>query len=124
MASDHQKLHVWQKSMDLVVQVYLLSEKLPKEELYILSQQLRRCAISIPSNIAEGQSRNSLKEFIQFLAIAKGSKSELDTQIDICTRIGYLKTEQIEEIKRLIEEVGKMLNALQNSLKRKLSPSH
>ena len=77
----YKQLIVWQKAMDLTVQIYRLVKLLPKEELYALSDQMRRAAVSIPSNIAEGQSRYSNKEFIQFLNIAKGSNAELFTQL-------------------------------------------
>ncbi|MDD3034374.1 MAG: four helix bundle protein [Bacteroidales bacterium] len=77
---------------------------------------MRRAVISIPSNIAEGHGRNSTKEFIQFLAIAKGSKAELETQLLICVKINYLNNSDIETAINLINEVGKMLNALQKSL--------
>lgn len=103
--------------MELVTEVYLLAKKLPKEERFALSDQIRRSAISIPSNIAEGQGRNSTKEFIQFLAIAKGSKAELETQLLLCVKIKYLTHLEIETAINLIQEVGKMLNALQKSLK-------
>ena len=78
---NYKDLIVWQKAMDLSVEIYRLVKKLPKEELYCLSDQMRRSAISIPSNIAEGKSRTSQKEFSYFLSIAQGSRSELETQI-------------------------------------------
>ncbi len=102
--------------MELVTEVYCLVKRLPKEELFSLSDQIRRAVISIPSNIAEGHGRNSTKEFIQFLAIAKGSKAELETQLLICVKINYLNNSDIETAINLINEVGKMLNALQKSL--------
>lgn len=102
--------------MELVTEVYKLVKKLPKEELYSLSDQIRRSAISIPSNIAEGQGRNTRKEFNRFLAIAKGSKAELETQLLLCVNIGYLKELEIENAINLIQEVGKMINSLQKSL--------
>lgn len=113
---DFKDLIVWQKAMELVTEVYCLVKKLPKEELFSLSDQIRRAVISIPSNIAEGHGRNSTKEFIQFLAIAKGSKAELETQLLICVKINYLNNSDIETAINLIKEVGKMLNALQKSL--------
>lgn len=116
MVKDFKDLIVWQRAMELVTEVYRLARKLPKEELFALSDQIRRAAISIPSNIAEGQGRNSTKEFIQFLAIAKGSKSELETQLLLCVKIGYLIEPEILTAINLIQEVGKMLNALQRSL--------
>ena len=113
----YKDLLVWQKAIDLTVEVYRIVKKLPKEELYALSGQIRRAVVSIPSNISEGQSRNSQKEFMHFLSIAKGSKSELETQIYICKKIGYLSDEDIEKTMGLMEEVGKMLNSLINTLR-------
>ena len=113
---DFKDLFLWQRAMDLVVEVYDLVKKLPKEELFALSDQIRRAAISIPSNIAEGQGRNSSKEFIHFLSIAKGSKAELETQLLLCVRINYLKELEIEKAMSLVEEVGKMLHSLQKRL--------
>lgn len=116
MIKDYKDLIVWQKAMDLVVEVYALVKLMPKEEMYALSSQIRRAAISIPSNIAEGQARNSTKEFIQFLAIAKGSKAELETQLLLCIRIGYLNEDQIATAMNILAEIGKMINALQQKL--------
>ena len=116
-SSNYKKLKVWQKAMDLTVEVYELVKLLPKEETYALSDQMRRAVVSIPSNIAEGQGRNSDKEFIQFLSIARGSLWELETQIEICVRIGYIDQSQKTNIYNLIAEISKMLNALSNSLK-------
>ena len=113
---DFKDLILWQRAMDLVVEVYDLVKKLPKEELFALSDQIRRAVISIPSNIAEGQGRNSSKEFIHFLSIAKGSKAELETQLLLCVRINYLKELEIEKAMSLVEEVGKMLHSLQKRL--------
>ena len=109
-------MNVWQESMDLVTEVYTIVKKLPKEELFSLSDQIRRSAVSIPSNIAEGSSRNSKKEFIQFLYIALGSLCELETQLKICINIGYLQN--LENIFIQTEKIKKMINALISSLKR------
>lgn len=103
---------VWQKSMDLAEEVYNLTRRLPKSETYTLSDQMRRAVISIPSNIAEGQGRNSTKEFIKFLAIARGSQCELETQLQLCIRFKYLTTEEVEKAFLLCEEISKMLNSL------------
>lgn len=116
----YQELIVWQKAMDLTAMIYALAKKLPKEELYALSDQMRRAAVSIPSNIAEGQARNSTKEFLQFLAVAKGSKAELETQLLLCIRVGYLADMDISEAMELLQEIGKMLGALT----KKLSTAH
>ena len=91
-------------------------KKLPKEEMYSLSDQIRRSAVSIPSNIAEGSSRNSKKEFIQFLYISLGSLCELETQLKICINIGYLQN--LEDIFLQTEKIKKMINALISSLKK------
>ena len=109
-------LTVWQKSMDLVVLVYKLMEQLPKEERYSLCDQIRRSVVSIPSNIAEGKSRNSIKEYKQFVGIAKGSAAELETQLLICERIGYLDKEELSEVMGLLDEVSKMLAKLNIAL--------
>ena len=116
-SSNYKELKVWQKGMDLTVEVYKLVKLLPKEETYALSDQMRRAVVSIPSNIAEGQGRNSDKEFIQFLSIARGSLWELETQIEICLRIGYIDQSLATDTNNLIAEISKMLNALSNSLK-------
>ena len=116
-SSNYKELKVWQKAMDLTVEVYKLVKLLPKEETYALSDLMRRAVVSIPSNIAEGQGRNSDKEFIQFLSIARGSLWELETQIEICLRIGYIDQSLATNIYNLMAEISKMLNALSNSLK-------
>jgi len=115
--SSYKGLLVWQKAMELTAVIYKLVKKLPKEELYSLSDQMRRAAVSIPSNIAEGQDRNTKKEFIYFLTIARGSKAELETQLLICVKIGYLIEEEILEAMTLSTEIGKMLTSLINKLK-------
>ena len=103
--------------MDLTVEIYKLVKYLPREETYALSDQMRRAVVSIPSNIAEGQGRNSDKEFVQFLAIARGSLWELETQIEICARLGYIDQGLTAIVYNLTTEVSKMINALSNSLK-------
>jgi four helix bundle protein len=113
----YQELIVWQKAMDLTVQIYKITAKLPKEELFSLTNQMRRAAVSIPSNIAEGQARHSRKEFLQFIGIAKGSKAELETQLLLCQKIGYLIDTDISEAMNLLQEVGKMLNVLARKLR-------
>ncbi len=112
MKGYYQELLVWQKSMQLVFEVYRIVKYLPKEEMYALSTQMRRAAVSIPSNIAEGQQRKSLREFINFLSIAKGSNAELQTQLLICEGLQYLSHEQITQSMLLSKEVEKMLTAL------------
>lgn len=117
--SDYKQLIVWQKAMDLVVEVYSLVKLLPKEELYSLSDQMRRAVVSIPSNIAEGSGRGSDKEFIQFLSISRGSLRELETQIEVCEKLNYIDSYKDSKTKILITEISKMLNSLANSLIKK-----
>ena len=116
----HRDLVVWQKSMDLVVEVYKLVKLLPKEETYALSDQMRRAVVSIPSNIAEGFGRNSTREYIQFLSIARGSCFELETQLQVCVRIKYLPEENLKISFGFLDEITKMLNTLISKLKSNL----
>jgi len=113
---NHKDLEVWKKSMDLVSNIYKITESFPNKELYGLTNQIRRAAVSIPSNIAEGAARSSKKEFIQFLFIALGSLSELETQIIIANRLEYLNNSDtlLEDIKF----VQKLINGLIYYLKK------
>ena len=104
------KIGAWKKSIDLVVEIYRLIKKLPKEENYSLADQMRRAAVSIPSNIAEGRNRSSEKEYLRFLYIARGSLGEIETQLLICQKLGYLTNSDIEIVFNLGDEVGKLLN--------------
>ena len=110
--SGFKDLIVWQKAMKLTTQIYMLTKKLPKDESYGLISQMRRSAVSIASNIAEGRDRDSEKEFAQFLSIARGSKSELETQLHVCVNVGYLTECDLQEPLSLINEVSSMLTAL------------
>ena len=110
-------LTVWQKAMDLCDEVYVLSKLLPKEETYALAQQMRRAAVSVPSNIAEGYKRNTNKDFIQFLSVSSGSNAEVETQIYIAVRQNLISEEQAKRALSICTEVSKMLNALINKLK-------
>ena len=105
-------LIVWQKAMDLVIDIYKLVKLLPNEEMFALSDQMKRAAVSIPANIAEGQERSTSKDFAKFLYIAKGSKGELETHFMICVRLEYLTLSQIAASQNLLAEIGKMLNSL------------
>ena len=111
-AKDYKDFIVWQKSIDLSVEIYKLVKLLPKTETYGLSDQMRRAVVSIPSNIAEGKGRNSAREFVNFLGIARGSQKELETQLYICVKIGYFTEEEVLKALNLCEEIGKMLNSL------------
>ena len=112
--SNFKELMVWQKSMDLVCEVYSYTKVFPKEEIYGLTSQIRRASVSIPSNIAEGASRAGSKEFLQFLHIARGSASELETQLLLAEKIGYLPTNPILFAK--LTSIKQLLNGLIRSL--------
>ena len=113
---NYEKYEVWQKSMDFAENVYGLIRRLPLEERYALSNQMRRAAVSIPSNIAEGYSRGSDKEFIRFLYIARGSTAELETQLKLCVRFNYFSLEDIFDSMQFCTKVQMMLNALIRSI--------
>ncbi len=112
--NSYKDLIVWQKSIDLVQEIYKTTGKLPREEIYGLSIQMRRAAVSIPSNIAEGSKRKDLPEYLQFLRIADGSAAELETQVIILKRL-YLNLDCIK-IGKLLGEIQKMLNSLISKL--------
>ena len=114
----HKDLDAWKKSMDLVDSIYKVTKSFPKEELYSLTNQMRRAAISVPSNIAEGAARGSKNEFIQFLYISLGSLSELETQAIIANRLGYLTDPN--DLLESIKVIRKLINGLIYSLKRKV----
>lgn len=113
MSSSYRDLKVWQQAFSLVRDVYKLCEKLPKSERFGLTPQLQRCAISIPSNIAEGQQRNGSKEFAQFLGIARGSAAELSTQLILVNSIYKIDTSALVSN---LEAIQKMLYSLQKKL--------
>jgi len=109
-SNSYRDLIVWQKSMSLAREIYHLTKSFPKEEIYGLTSQIRRCAVSIPSNIAEGKGRGSDKEFVRFLQISLGSLYELNTQLELSYDLSYVKS--IEKNFNLSFEIEKMLNAL------------
>jgi four helix bundle protein len=113
----HKDLEVYQKSMDLVIQIYKLTNSFPKEEQYGLISQLRRAAISVPSNIAEGSARKNTKEFIQFLYYSLGSTVEIETQIEISKRLHFLNN--TEDLEKILKSIINMITGLIKSLKRK-----
>ena len=116
---NYKKLNVWISSISLVKNIYNLTRKFPKEEMFVLTQQLRRAAISIPSNIAEGHGRNTRGEYIQFLGIARGSLKESETQIILASRLKYISNETSQNVLLKSKEVGILLGKLINSLKEK-----
>ena len=113
----YENLIVWQKSMDLVIEIYKLTEKFPKTEIYGLISQIRRATVSIPSNIAEGSRRGSRKDFRNFLIIAYGSGAELETQIKIAKRLQFCEVVDYQNAESLLNEVMRMLNKLTNEFK-------
>jgi len=113
---NYQELIAWQRAMDLVEEVYTASRDFPREEIYALTSQIRRAAVSIPSNIAEGQGRRTTADFLRHLSIAYGSLCEVETQILIAQRLRYLVQEKVENILNRAGEVGRILNGLMASL--------
>lgn len=108
----HKDLNVWKESKKLVKDIYFLTSKFPKDELYSLTAQIKRAAVSIPSNIAEGAARASNKEYIHFLYIALGSVAELDTQLIIAKDLNFIDEEGFNSISENLENIGKMLSGL------------
>lgn len=119
LRKDHKDLIVWQKAMDLAYEVHVSTSSLPRDELFGITAQLRKAAISVPSNIAEGAARASTREFIHFLHIARGSLAELETQFELAQRFGYI--DESSETRTRIVEVGKLINAVIRGLRRRLS---
>jgi four helix bundle protein len=109
---DFRNLLVWQKSHELALEIYRLSRDFPREELYGLTSQIRRSAVSVPSNIAEGCARGSDPDFARFLVIAMGSSSELEYQLILSKDLGYVDTTMHESLERKIMEIKKMLSSL------------
>ena len=118
---DYRDMTVWQKSMVLAKQVYLATVDFPEHEVYGLTSQIRRSAISVPSNIAEGQGREGTKDFARFLRIARGSLAELQTQIYLSDSLSFPQNNQFNEPLELSEEFARMLSGLQNTLDTQLS---
>ncbi len=114
------ELEVWQKAIDLTMDIYQVTEKFPKKEQFVLCSQLNRCVISIPSNIAEGWGRGSIKDYIRFLTIAKASSMELDTQLIIAQKLGYISENMYDNLENKVKSILMMLNKLITSLKSKI----
>ncbi len=117
MGKSYRELIAWQKAMALVTKVYRLTKKFPREELYGLTNQVRRAAVSVPSNIAEGQARLSQKEFRHFLSHSRGSLVEIETQVLIAQSLGYVDPKESNELLDDAAELGKVLNGLIASIK-------
>ena len=115
----YRDLLVWQKGIALVKAIYLITQKFPVEERYGLTAQMRRAAVSVPSNVAEGQARHTTGEFIQFISHSEGSIAELDTQLVIAIELGYCSQAQAKVVFASIDELRKMLNGLRRRLQEK-----
>jgi len=113
---DYRELVTWQKAMDLVVAVYKETRGFPRDELYGLTSQVRKAAVAIPSNIAEGQGRKFTKEFVYHLSVALGSLCEVETQLLIALRLNYVNQETCQTLAEMAAEVGRLLNGLIHSL--------
>jgi four helix bundle protein len=109
-------LRVWQLGMDLVEQIYHLTQIFPSNEMYGLTSQVRRCAVSIPSNIAEGHAREHSKEYLYHLSVAQGSLAELQTQIEIARRLEYLSNDQAQQVSEQALSITRQLYSLRNAL--------
>ena len=117
MGQSYRDLIAWQKAMDLVEAVYKCTRGFPREEIYGLVSQLRRAAVSVPSNIAEGQARHSSREFRHSLSCARGSLVEVETQVEIATRLQYLSQDECRIILERCAELGRILNGLITAIK-------
>jgi four helix bundle protein len=117
MGESYRDLIVWRKGMDLVTEIYRVTRCFPRDELYGLTNQLRRAAVSVPSNIAEGQARFSRKEFHHFLSQARGSLVEIETQLSIAENLGYLAPNHTRPLFEKVSELGRVLNGLIASIK-------
>jgi len=115
----HKDLEVWKVSMDFVIEIYHITKAFPQSEIYGLSGQIRRAAVSVPSNIAEGSARKNTKEYIQFLYFSQGSLSEIETQLLISEKLGYIKdaSTQFEKIKYIRTLLSRLITALNKKLK-------
>ena len=118
MKRKHHDLHVWQEERVLVKDIYTVTKQFPREEVYALTSQMRRAAVSVPSNISEGAARTSKKEFLQFLSIARGSLSELETQVILTTDFGYQENNEplLSRIDRTFSLLGGLINSIQNKV--------
>ena len=117
---DYRDLIVWQKAMDLVEAVYRTSAAFPREKIYGLTSQLRRAAVSIPSNIAEGNGRNTTRDYLHFLGMAYGSVKEMETQVLIAERLQYIPSSDSNRLVQMTIEIARLLSGLMNSLNRKI----
>ncbi|MBR5351593.1 MAG: four helix bundle protein [Prevotella sp.] len=116
----HKDLRVWQSSIEMVTLIYLMTKAFPKDEIFGLVSQMRRAAISVPSNIAEGYARGTDKEKLHFLRISSGSLSEIETQLMLSFNLGYISQKEFDESSEFITSVWKQLNALIRTVKKRM----
>ncbi len=119
MVRTFKDLIVWQEALEFVVDVYKVTEKFPKSEMYGLTNQIRRSAVSIPSNIAEGNQRNSIPQYLKFVSIARGSLGELETQIILSHKLDYVDKNTQDDLLLKVEKIGRLIGGLMKSLKAK-----
>ena len=119
MEKPHKNLEAWKQSMDLVVEIYKTTKEFPNQENYGITNQVRRAAVSVPSNIAEGAARQTKKEFANFLHVAQGSLSELDTPIEIASRLGYIDDRSRKSLEDRMQPIDKMITGLIRHLSKK-----
>ena len=117
----HKDLRVWQQGIELVTSIYMMTKAFPKDEVFGLVSQMRRAAVSVPSNIAEGYARGTDREKLHFLRISSGSMSEIETQLMLSLNLGYISQEVYDELSERVTSVWKQLNALISSLKKRLN---
>ena len=120
MADSYRDLRVWQEAMNLTEQCYRLVRNLPPDELYGLSSQIRRAAVSIPANIAEGYGRAHRREYLQFLSVSQGSLKELETHLLLCERLDLCAAEAVDKILQKADQLGRMLGGLQRALQQRV----
>jgi four helix bundle protein len=121
MVRSYRDLIVWQLGMALAKKIYTSTESFPKSELYGLVSQLRRCSVSVPSNIAEGHARDSTKEYLHHLSIAMGSVAELETQLMLANELGYLPKSGLDDLLAIADDLGRRLRGLQKSIRAKVN---
>ncbi len=122
VVKDYRDLIVWQKAMELVETIYRTTTAFPREEIYGLTSQIRRAAISVPSNIAEGNGRNTTRDYVHVLGMAYGSIKEVETQVLISERLRYINSNRSDELVEMTGEIARLISGLMNSLNRKISP--
>lgn len=119
MGESYKELIAWQKAMDLAATIFEVTARFPREQMYVLAAQLQRAALSVPSNIAEGQARYSQREFYRFLSTARGSLAEVETQLLIAQRLGFLNKTDAARLLSAVAELSRILNALAAAIKQR-----